>query len=216
MSDEQKPHRYFSGVGHMTAPEDVIGCCDRPSGDPIHNVFTIGTGRNQITVIPDPDVDPDRIELRNTEGRVLSRLKISSLDDDEPLQKYVRTMLGKGAATPYAAPPGFATSAIEAAARADQEAAKLAATQPTADPVPDDLIDRAREIVGRTAATFDSAGEGLAPVLEEVLRDAVAMGTGFLRIDFHPTGNPADTARDRGDWAISRVKPSTVTIREES
>lgn len=36
MSATQLPHPYESGVGHMTAPEDVIGCCDRPAPDPIH------------------------------------------------------------------------------------------------------------------------------------------------------------------------------------
>jgi hypothetical protein len=31
-----KPHRYVSGVGHMTAPEDVLDCCPFGPGHPIH------------------------------------------------------------------------------------------------------------------------------------------------------------------------------------
>lgn len=33
-----KPHPYISGVGHMTAPEDVDSCCPFGPGHPIHEV----------------------------------------------------------------------------------------------------------------------------------------------------------------------------------
>jgi hypothetical protein len=33
------PHRYDSGVGFDTAPNDpIFPCCDAPFGDPIHDV----------------------------------------------------------------------------------------------------------------------------------------------------------------------------------
>ncbi len=37
-----KPHKYVSGVGHMTAPEDVIDCCPFGPGHAIHEVKVFG------------------------------------------------------------------------------------------------------------------------------------------------------------------------------
>lgn len=37
-SAEPQRQTYVSGVGHMTAPEDVIDCCPFGPGHPIHEV----------------------------------------------------------------------------------------------------------------------------------------------------------------------------------
>lgn len=202
--------------------------------------FQIHVGDLQIDAVVDPSLPPDRIELRNAEGRVLSAVKISSLDRDPPLTRYVRTMLEKGGATPYAAtspdpvkvdgvwqaqtfpmPPGGITVTREdlGIPREEEVEAKISLTRPV-DPEADapflDVIAELRARVEAETARFitSAAAANLDVVLDEVLRDAIIVGSGFLRIDFLPTNTLDEPGV--GDWKITRLQPTDVELREGS
>jgi hypothetical protein len=187
---------------------------------------TIAFGGVEIEVQADPTLDPHVFELRNAEGRVLSHHRLDTLAADPVTQAYVAKMVTAGGATPYAAPLGVATTtAVEPSRyppdvviRAGRVMRPDLATGPMgvpAAPASDVVAELRRRVEEETSRFVTSAASAtLDQVLDEALRDAVTVGSGFLRIDWVGLGNPE--APDVGDWTVTRLDPTTVEIREES
>lgn len=70
-----------------------------------------------------------------------------------------------------------------------------------------------RHRIEKASATFVAEAEGLGPVLDEVLADAVAVGSGFLRINWNTAHDPDNPSV--GHWSLSRVAPMSVQLLEE-